>query len=135
MPSFLNPFNLFGGGGNTDGGIANDNQTTNASQDDHSNTLGNGAVLNSGTLNLTDGGATQAALDANVKVMSSAFGLVNAALSGAASGTGGGASGTPFTASAAPATAQPVLNKNNGIILAAVAVILAVIFFFRKGKK
>jgi hypothetical protein len=118
LGSLLNPF---GGGG----GIANDNNTTNATHSDSSITLGNEALMNTGTMNITNTGtslaaleagnaAMNAALEANSNVLNRAFdgiaGLIAGAVSlgGSAAPVSGSAgfelNSPPFSAPAAPSS-------------------------------
>jgi hypothetical protein len=123
-----------GGGGPGQSGIGNDQQTTNASQDDHSVTLGNNAFMNTGTY-VTDAGATSAALTANVQAVDTALNAI-ADIAGKAIGAtasaGSASGGGLYSAPAAANGGGLAIDKNTGLILAVIAAVAAILFFRKK---
>jgi len=134
---------LGGSGGNAGGGaqsgIGNKAETTNASQDSHDTILGNNALQNTGTY-VTDGGATLAALSANLQAIDSAMSVVgdiagraigaSTAVTGASVASGPG--GFSYNQPAAPGATGGALNKNTILVVAIIGAVVAAIFFFRK---
>lgn len=125
-----------GSGGSGVSGIGNDQEITNASQSDDSLTMGNEAFYNSGTFNVTDGGATKAAIEANSstieKVLETFGGVFGSAMSGVNNAATIGASAATGTPIGVTESSGVSITKNQGVILAAIAAVIAAIFFFRK---